>query len=158
MHHAFTSSELITLTSQFHFGASARNAAVLGIRRLATPRTLSTWAESRLSWFFLPASETTWPYACAALRSIWKDETSVDMDWRRSTPTTPPSVVCTVWQAARATAATRQNHTENFICAPREVFSTPRWRDQAPPHPPRIMPALTNPRPAIPTSAAFPEA
>src|SRR5258708_29084433 len=58
------------------------------------------------------------------------------MDWRRSTPTTPPSVVCTVWQAARAVAARRENHDENFSCAPREVFSTPCSRQQAPRHPP----------------------
>ena len=42
MHHAFTSGEVITFTCQFQRGASARNAAVLGIRRLATPRTRST--------------------------------------------------------------------------------------------------------------------
>src|SRR6202162_4093124 len=43
----------------------------------------------------------------------------------------------------------RINHTENFICSPKEVFSTPPRRDQAPRYPPRIMPAPTDPRPTI---------
>src|SRR5260221_11125456 len=71
------------------------------------------------------------------------------MDCRRSTPTTPPWVVCTVSQAVRAIAAKRQNHAENFICSPKEVFSTPPRRDQAPRYPPRIMPAPTQSRPTI---------
>src|SRR5260221_10858727 len=71
------------------------------------------------------------------------------MDCRRSTPTTPPWVVCTVSQAASAIAANRQNHAENFMCSPKEVFSTPPRRDQAPRYPPRIMPAPTQPRPTI---------
>src|SRR6267143_5385013 len=44
------------------------------------------------------------------------------MDCRRSTPTMPPWVVCTVSQAVSTVAAKRQNHTENFICAPRKIF------------------------------------
>src|SRR5712672_1666713 len=71
------------------------------------------------------------------------------MDCRRSTPTTPPWAVCTVSQAVSTIAAKRQNHTENFICSPKEVFSTPPRRDQAPRYPPRIMPAPTHPRPTI---------
>src|SRR5258708_6117529 len=71
------------------------------------------------------------------------------MDCRRSTPTTPPWVVCTVSQAASTIAAKRQNHTENFICSPKEVFSTLPRRAQAARHPPRIMPAPTHPRPAV---------
>src|SRR5712675_2389245 len=71
------------------------------------------------------------------------------MDCRRSTPTTPPWVVCTVSQAVRVIAAKRQDHTVNFICSPKEVFSTPPRRDQAPRYPPRIMPAPTQSRPTI---------
>src|SRR6266852_299219 len=71
------------------------------------------------------------------------------MDCRRSTPTTPPWVVCTVSQAASTIAVKRQNHTENFICSPKEVFSTLPRRDQAARHPPRIMPAPTHPRPTV---------
>src|SRR2546427_2993773 len=62
---------------------------------------------------------------------------------RRSTPTTPPWVVCTVWQPASATVVeTRSHHAMNLIFPPKRAFSTPRPNDQAPRRPPRIMPPL----------------
>src|SRR3979490_370838 len=71
------------------------------------------------------------------------------MDCRRSTPTTPPWVVCTVSQAVSPIAAKRQNHAENFMCSPKDVLSTPPRRDQAPRSPPRKGPAPPRPRPTI---------
>src|SRR6266478_5904508 len=62
---------------------------------------------------------------------------------RRSTPTTPPWVVCTVWQPASATVAEKpSHHAMNLIFPPKRAFSTPRPNDQAPRCPPRIMPPL----------------
>src|SRR5881628_3342731 len=62
---------------------------------------------------------------------------------RRSTPTTPPWVVCTDWQPASATVAEKpSHHAMNLIFPPKRAFSTPRPNDQAPRCPPRIMPPL----------------
>src|SRR5215831_15016963 len=105
MHQAFTSLLVMTFTSHFQPGASERNAAVLGIRRLAIARTRATCAGSWLSWPFARASDSTLAYASAALLSIWAEDTSDDMLCLRSMPTAPPWVVCTLWQAHSAASA-----------------------------------------------------
>src|SRR5215467_14105561 len=106
MHQAFTSLLVMTLISHFQPGASGRNAAVLGISRLAIARTRATCAGSWSSWFFARASDSTLEYASAALLSIWAEDTRGDMLCLRSMPTEPPCVVCTLWQAHNAASAT----------------------------------------------------
>src|SRR5258705_1162972 len=104
MHQALTSFEDRTWASHFHLGASSRNAAVCGTRRLTMVLMRCTWAGSRSSAFCFLASASTSAYAFSALALIGSEETS--MCWRRSTPTAVDLVVSTVWQPERTTAET----------------------------------------------------
>src|SRR5262245_56398470 len=91
MHQALTSGEVRTFTSHFHPGASFRNTAVCGMRRLAIPRTRSTCLGS---WLTLPFGVSVWIvfwYSSDAALSISSEETR--RNWLRWTPTAPCSVV-----------------------------------------------------------------
>src|SRR5688572_10362190 len=97
MHQAFTSPEVMTLTSHAHFGASGRNVAVAGISRCAIARTRCTCAALVLSTFFACAFLIScWYASCALLLTSASDRNMVCL---RSTPTVPGWVVCTVWHA-----------------------------------------------------------
>ena len=104
MHHALSSSEVITWTSHFQPGASFRKAPVWTIRRFAIVRTRWTCAGLRSSRPFCCAAAMVLAYCCAAVLSISAAETSIGC--YRSTPTAPAWVVLTEAQPASAAAAT----------------------------------------------------
>src|SRR5215510_14031133 len=99
MHQALTSSTVHTLTSHCQRTASSRNTAVCGMSRWAMRCTRAVCIGSRLRAPLWAATCVTCPYCCLAVAATSAAlGVNTDICCGRATPTTPPRVVCTVWQ------------------------------------------------------------